>query len=134
MMSKKVKEDFLEVDDPIGGQNYVCLSFVDPDEIIQNKEAFPPQNKRADVINNGYISHTQQVPLPCDVQTLVREKKLSANKDKESSNVAIQHIFKLCTNIIVGAYEHAEGYTDDCQIHEKLLPKVKDRFGGLFLE
>ena len=39
-MSKEVKEDFLEVDDPIGGQNYVCLSFVDPEEIIQNKEAF----------------------------------------------------------------------------------------------
>ena len=39
-MTKEVKEDFLEVDDPIGGQNYVCLSFVDPEEIIQNKEAF----------------------------------------------------------------------------------------------
>ena len=39
-MSKKVVEDFLEVDNPIAGQNYVCLSFVDPDEIIQNKEAF----------------------------------------------------------------------------------------------
>ena len=40
MSKNKVTEDFLEVDDPISGQNYVCLSFVDPDEIIQNKEAF----------------------------------------------------------------------------------------------
>ena len=42
MSDKEVEEkiDFLEVDDPIGGQNYVCISFVDPDEIIQNKEAF----------------------------------------------------------------------------------------------
>jgi hypothetical protein len=40
-MSKNDTEtDFLEVDDPIAGQNYVCLSFVDPEEIIQNKEAF----------------------------------------------------------------------------------------------
>ena len=42
MTSKNTEpvEDFLEVDDPIGGQNYVCMSFVDPEEIIQNKEAF----------------------------------------------------------------------------------------------
>ena len=32
--------DFLEVDQSIPGQNYVCLSFVDPEEIIKNKEAF----------------------------------------------------------------------------------------------
>ena len=35
-----VKEDFLEIDDPIGGQQFVCLSFVSPEDIIQNKEAF----------------------------------------------------------------------------------------------
>ena len=36
----EVKEDFLEVDDPIGGQQFVCLSFVSPEDVIQNKEAF----------------------------------------------------------------------------------------------
>ena len=35
-----VKEDFLDVDDPIGGQNFVCLSFVSPEDVMQNKEAF----------------------------------------------------------------------------------------------
>jgi len=34
------KIDFLEVDDPIGGQQFVCLSFVSPEDVIQNKEAF----------------------------------------------------------------------------------------------
>ena len=34
------KTDFLEVDDPIGGQQFVCLSFVSPEDVIQNKEAF----------------------------------------------------------------------------------------------
>ena len=38
--NKIVKEDFLEVDDPIGGQQFVCLSFVSPEDVIQNKEAF----------------------------------------------------------------------------------------------
>jgi len=34
------KPDFLEVDEPIGGQNFCLLSFVEPEDIIQNKEAF----------------------------------------------------------------------------------------------
>ena len=40
MSDTEDKTDFLEVDDPIGGQQFVCLSFVSPEDIIQNKEAF----------------------------------------------------------------------------------------------
>ena len=42
MSDSEVEEkiDFLEVDDPIGGQQFVCLSFVSPEDVIQNKEAF----------------------------------------------------------------------------------------------
>ena len=34
------KEDFLTVDHTIPGQNYVCLSFVSPEEVILNKSSF----------------------------------------------------------------------------------------------
>jgi len=34
------KEDFLTVDHPVPGQNYVCLSFVSPEEVIINKSSF----------------------------------------------------------------------------------------------
>ena len=34
------KKDFLSVDKPIAGQNYVCISFVSPEELIQEKNAF----------------------------------------------------------------------------------------------
>ena len=37
---KEKKVDYLEVDDPIAGQNYVCLSFISPESFIQNKDAF----------------------------------------------------------------------------------------------
>jgi len=36
----KEKIDYLEVDSPIAGQNYVCLSFVSPESLMQNKETF----------------------------------------------------------------------------------------------
>ena len=34
------KEDFLEVDKPIPGQNFVCLSFVSPEKVLASKERF----------------------------------------------------------------------------------------------
>uniref|UniRef100_A0A6C0FI30 Uncharacterized protein n=1 Tax=viral metagenome TaxID=1070528 RepID=A0A6C0FI30_9ZZZZ len=34
------KPDYLEVDEAIPGQNYVCLSFISPESLIQNKDAF----------------------------------------------------------------------------------------------
>jgi hypothetical protein len=43
MSDKEVQEkkpDYLEVDETIPGQNYVCLSFLSPESLIQNKEAF----------------------------------------------------------------------------------------------
>ena len=39
-MTEDIKEDFLEVDSRLPGQNYVCLSFVSPDKIIKQKEVF----------------------------------------------------------------------------------------------
>lgn len=33
-------EDFLEVDAPIAGQNYVCLSFVSPESTLKKKDTF----------------------------------------------------------------------------------------------
>jgi hypothetical protein len=39
-MTEPIKEDFLEVDAKIPGQNYVCLSFVSPEKVIKRKETF----------------------------------------------------------------------------------------------
>lgn len=36
----EIEEDFLEVDQPIPGQNYVCLSFISPEKVIKQKEVF----------------------------------------------------------------------------------------------
>jgi len=37
---EEIKEDFLEVDSKIPGQNYVCLSFVSPEKVLKQKEVF----------------------------------------------------------------------------------------------
>ena len=40
MGENEEKIDYLEVDDQIPGQNYVCLSFVSPESMIDSKESF----------------------------------------------------------------------------------------------
>jgi hypothetical protein len=39
-LNNEVTEDFLEVDKPIPGQNFVCLSFVSPDKLLARKEDY----------------------------------------------------------------------------------------------
>ena len=46
--NSELKEDFLEVDQPIPGQNSVCLSFISPEKNILQKKDF---------INFKYIEH-----------------------------------------------------------------------------
>ena len=39
-MSQEEKVDYLEVDEPVPGQNFVCLSFLSPESLIEKREAF----------------------------------------------------------------------------------------------
>lgn len=39
-IKEEIEEDFLEVDKQIPGQNYVCLSFVSPEKVLNQKEKF----------------------------------------------------------------------------------------------
>ena len=39
-MGEKDTTDYLEVDNPIPGQNYVCVSFVSPENTLAQKELF----------------------------------------------------------------------------------------------
>ena len=39
-MSEGKKEDYLEVDKPIPGQEYVCMSFISPEKVLKQKELY----------------------------------------------------------------------------------------------
>ena len=39
-MTSNLKEDFLEVDQSVPGQNYVCLSFLSPENVLKQKEMY----------------------------------------------------------------------------------------------
>ena len=53
MSSEIENEDFLEVDQKIPGQNYVCMSFVSPENVLRQKELYTVKYFLRDVLNDG---------------------------------------------------------------------------------
>ena len=80
-MSEEVKEDFLEVDQKVPGQNYVCLSFVSPEKILKKKEIYYT-TKFLDYIMNDQERIVQDI----------REKML--NKEQELSYDNIEKLYE----------------------------------------
>jgi len=76
-MTEEIKEDFLEVDSKIPGQNYVCLSFVSPNKILKEKEIFY-STKFLDYIFNDKDQTTQDI----------REKMLNKEIPVNYNNIA----------------------------------------------
>merc|ERR1712232_9713 len=60
IMSTEIKEDFLEADDNIRGQNYVCLSFISPESVLKNKEIFKVQEFLRVLVKNNNINLSEE--------------------------------------------------------------------------
>lgn len=73
-MSEEIKEDFLEVDSKIPGQNYTCLSFVSPEKLLKQKELFFTTKFLDYLVNDS----TQLVQ---DIREKMLNKELTPNYD-----------------------------------------------------
>ena len=77
------QQDFLEQDPSIRGQNYVCLSFLSPEEVIKRKEAF--------FLEKFYET------LSKDLNTLFADLKVRYPKDLDGINYTMdqyRHFFQ----------------------------------------
>ena len=54
-------EDFLNVDDPIRGQNFCCISFISPESIIKNKEIFLLHKFLEETCEEYKLKHTELI-------------------------------------------------------------------------
>ena len=105
--------DFLEVDRPIPGQNYVCLSFISPEKIIENKNLFTffkfylSMNEGCDLtfeqfkdkfedFNESDNNVQKEFDEICDFQTNVRGVKVRGIYDTQrEANVRAQVLQKM---------------------------------------
>ncbi len=80
--AEEVAEDYLEVDAPIHGQNYVCLSFVTPYKVIKNKEVFKCSKFMEDLFTSE------------DRQTKELREKLQSGDKSEFSYEKINEMYE----------------------------------------
>ena len=70
VMEQEDKEDYLEVDPPIPGQNYVCLSFVSPEDTIKKRALFEARQYISSVLaavaSGGQTLEQAQASLTMD--------------------------------------------------------------------
>ncbi len=78
--------DYLDEDQPIRGQNYVCLSFISPEDLLANKEIFYFEHymrNTAKDIANLLDSLTQKYPADAQLMQTVRENHRHLFSEKE---------------------------------------------------
>ena len=110
----EVEQDFLEVDRPIPGQNFVCLSFISPENILEDKNLYSlykfhlSQNENCELTFNEFKEQfanfndlnekTIQTEFDeiCDYRTNVRGVKIRGVYDTQrEANVRAQVLQKM---------------------------------------
>ena len=70
--SKSERQDYLKVDPPLPGQNWVCLSFVSPDDLIEKKMLFNLNRFLYYRVNRNISDQATQMTR--DLNTIYRQK------------------------------------------------------------
>ena len=87
-----VEKDYLEVDMPIPGQNYVCLSFVSPEKFIKMRENYLFYNFALNLLNleeqdKDKLKSINDVEEKYKTYLINNEEKLSDDYNKETTYV-----------------------------------------------
>jgi hypothetical protein len=88
--------DYLDEDKPIRGQNYVCLSFISPEDVIRNKEVFYLErymSKFSKDIKDLFENLLQKYPEEKDLLKQIRE-----NHQHFFDGETLEHDFKFFKN------------------------------------
>ena len=112
------KYDYLEVDRPVPGQNYVCLSFVSPDSILMKKDMFYLHEYLKENSEKYNLSQSAVVEEFKDWM-YTRKKKLNEKFDRTNNFKTSVRGVK-----IRGTYLSLQ----EAQVRAKVLQKLDDSF------
>jgi hypothetical protein len=103
----KLLEDYLEVDKQISGQNFVCLSVVNPEKVLQKKEEF--------LFYNYYKLKIQE-----HIQRLESNlKSVLEKKDEDTNTIQIKEILHFKNNM-------EKGFEEDTKDFKEFKEKYED--------
>jgi hypothetical protein len=111
-MSTFLKEDFLTNDNPIPGQNFACLSFVSPENIIEKKELYQ------------FYKYLKLIKKELEFDTFKEDFKDFCNNNEKEINNDFNVIENFKTNIrglkIRGVYDTQHEANIRAQVLQKL--------------
>jgi hypothetical protein len=95
--------DYLDVDKPISGQNFVCLSFLSPENMIERRELFLLENFRNDFLKlyeEWNECHKLSYELLKDIKkqlpdTFINENEFNENENESTIQVSKKDILNL---------------------------------------
>jgi len=141
-MSNTQEEDFLEVDPQVRGQNYCCISFVSPENILNNKDVFKMNKflanmydryKKMEAVVKKHVPETEigQLLVPEFGQTFEELQErykdfLYVNNDKLESDFYEKNEFKTTVRGVKvrGSYDTLQ----EAQAKAKKLQKTDKNF------
>jgi len=115
---KEEKIDYLQVDRPIPGQNYVCLTFISPENILKKKEMYYLHNFLKENASE-YGLDSSDIIEKYEDWMYNRKNKLNEIFDKENDFQTSSRGIK-----IRGVYTTLQ----EAQIRAKILQKLDDTF------
>lgn len=113
-----VEEDYLDVDKPLPGQNYYCISFVSPEKVIEEKELFM------------YYHYEQAFYQRF---TKIAESALSSMIDGcEDGKVDISDVVKLKKSLLAACAEEKATWTEFKGKFEDFRYRDEEKIGEVF--
>jgi hypothetical protein len=109
--------DYLDVDDPINGQNYVCLSFLSPENWIEKKQLYV-----FDKFRHSYFKRHRM--LMEKIRKEITDAKLLASLDEMADIYEMYEIFR------INEMEKCEKMFDEENGHKNSVRGVK--VGGVY--
>ena len=98
-----IEEDYLDVDKPISGQNFYCVSFVSPDKILEQK--------------NTFMFYHYEKAVNKKISTMLEEGLTSLIDKSEDGNVDISDVIVLKKNV-----------SKTCAEYDLTFEQFKDKF------
>ena len=98
-----IEEDYLDVDKPISGQNFYCVSFVSPDKILEQK--------------NTFMFYHYEKAVNKKISTMLDEGLTSLIDKSEDGNVDITDVIALKKNV-----------SKTCAEYDLTFEQFKDKF------
>lgn len=128
-MTNQIEEDFLEVDQKIPGQNFVCLSFISPEKVLKDKQKYFQTEFFKYVFQSGdktIIERLSNPELDYKVMDGIYEDWLYPNKERLETEFYESNDFRTSVRGIKvrGVYETLK----EANIRAKVLQKRDPSF------